>query len=125
MIVQTSTKSILKDTKKKTAISQEQFDSFVSNVSKGKCFDYFQKENKMPSEQAKKAIYKKAHSQVSSEYRVKGSRAGHINHAPVDIQNKYNQAKEILAGCNWSTDGIEYTCSLLAKKVVVTEVESK
>lgn len=58
---------------------------------------------------------------VSCDMRVKGTRTGHINHAPESIQNKYNQAKELLTDCNWTTDGIEYTVNLIAKKVVVAE----
>ena len=63
----------------------------------------------------------KAVKMISSEMRVKGTRTGHINHAPESIQTKYNQAKEILADCFWTTDGVEYTCNLIAKKVVVAE----
>ena len=58
---------------------------------------------------------------ISEEMRVKGTRTGHINHAPEEIQTKYYQAKELLEGCNWSTDGVEYTVNLIAKKVVVAE----
>ena len=58
---------------------------------------------------------------VSCDMRVKGTRTGHNNHAPESIQNKYNQAKELLTDCNWTTDGIEYTVNLIAKKVVVAE----
>ena len=61
---------------------------------------------------------------VNERCRVKGTRSGHINHAPENIQTKYNQAKELLEGCNWSTDGIEYTVTLIAKKVVTEKVEA-
>ena len=58
---------------------------------------------------------------VGSQMRVKGTRTGHINHAPEEIQTKYNQAKEILEGCDWTFEGQDYTCNLIAKKVVVSE----
>ena len=58
---------------------------------------------------------------VNERCRVKGTRTGHINHAPEEIQSKYNKAKEMLDGCNWVTDGVEYTCNLIAKKVVDSE----
>ena len=47
----------------------------------------------------------------------KGTRTGHINHAPENIQTAYNQAKKVIEGLTWSKDGQEYTISLLAKKV--------
>ena len=59
---------------------------------------------------------------VGSQMRVKGTRTGHINHAPESIQTKYNQAKELLTDCTWSTDGIDYVVSLIAKKVVAEKV---
>tara|TARA_R110000824_G_scaffold117219_2_gene269084 strand:+ start:506 stop:850 length:345 start_codon:yes stop_codon:yes gene_type:complete len=61
---------------------------------------------------------------INEEMRVKGTRSGHINHAPEEIQTKYNQCKELLEDCTWSTDGIEYTVTLIAKKVVTEKVEA-
>ena len=60
---------------------------------------------------------------VGNEMRVKGTRSGHINHAPEDIQNKYNQAKELLADCLWVNDGVDYCAGVIAKKVAVKEAE--
>ena len=58
---------------------------------------------------------------VNERCRVKGTRTGHINHAPEEIQTKYAEAQELLAGCTWSNDGIDYTAGCIAKKVVVAE----
>ena len=66
----------------------------------------------------------KAVKMVSCEMRVKGTRAGHINHAPESIQTKYNQAKELLEDCLWTTDGTDYVVSLIAKKVVIAKEEA-
>ena len=97
MLVQTSTTSKPNNLlKKKTSISDEQFTEFVANSSKSRCFDYYEKECKMPSDQMRKAIYKKCLDLVSSEYRVKGTRSGHINHAPVKIQDAYADAKKLI-----------------------------
>ena len=68
-----------------------------------------------------KKLSSKAIKMVSSELRVKGTRTGHINHAPEPIQTKYNQCRELLEDCTWTTDGVEYTVNLIAKKVVVAE----
>ena len=125
MLVQTSTTSKPNNLlKKKTSISDEQFTEFVANSSKSRCFDYYEKEGKMPSDQMRKAIYKKCLDLVSSEYRVKGTRSGHINHAPVKIQDAYADAKKLIENLTWTTNGVEYSISLLAKKVVTEKVEA-
>ena len=61
--------------------------------------------------------------ELMQKYRVKGTRTGHINHAPPHIQTTYNQCKELLENCQWSNDGDDYTISLIAKKVVEKEVK--
>ena len=54
----------------------------------------------------------------------KGSRSGHINKAPVEIQEKYNSLKADVDSLKFSADGVDYTCTLLCKKVVVEAIAS-
>ena len=53
---------------------------------------------------------------VSKELRVKGTRTGHINHAPAKIQASYNEVIEQVRSWKWVTDGVAYECTILAKK---------
>ena len=62
---------------------------------------------------------------VSKELRVKGTRTGHINHAPAKIQASYNEVIEQVRSWKWVTDGVDYECTILAKKVVEPKADSK
>ena len=105
------------------AVSKEYFDKQVDNQLDLLVFAECKKDTKNLSNITPLAtkLRSKAVKIVSQEMRVKGTRTGHINHAPEEIQSRYNKAKEMLDGCNWTTDGVEYTCNLIAKKVVVSE----
>ena len=115
-IIATSTKNEVPTSKAKTSVNQEQYDGFITTGVKSRLCDYYESGKKVTG-QLKASITKKVTDLVASEYRVKGSRLGHINHAPVEIQATYNQAKELVAGLTWTTNDQEYVISLLAKKV--------
>ena len=115
-IIATSTKSEVNNQKPKTSVSQEQFDEIVKLQLDSRLLGLM-REGKKVTPQLETTLTKKVAMIVSSEYRVKGSRLGHINHAPVEIQEAYNKAKEIISNLTWTTNEIDYTISLLAKKV--------
>ena len=106
------------------AVSKEYFEKQVDNQLDLLVFAECKKDTKNLSNITPLAtkLRSKAVKIVSQEMRVKGTRAGHINHAPEEIQSKYNQCKEILDGCEWVTDGTPYIISLIAKKVVTEKV---
>ena len=106
------------------AVSKEYFDKQVDNQLDLLVFAECKKDTKNLANITPLAtkLRSKAVGIINEEMRVKGTRTGHINHAPESIQTKYNQAKELLEGCNWSTDGVEYTVNLIAKKVVTEKV---
>jgi hypothetical protein len=112
----------MKDTR--IPVSKEYFDTQVSKQLDLLVFAECKKDTKNLSNITPLAnkLRSKAVKMISSEMRVKGTRTGHINHAPESIQTKYNQAKELLADCTWSTDGTDYVVSLIAKKVVAEKV---
>ena len=119
-IIATSIKSEVPTSKPKTSVTDEQYDSFIRDGVKSRLFDYME-EGKKVTNQVREAVTKKVTALVSSEYRVKGSRSGHINHAPIETQKAYADAKAIIDGLTWTTNGIEYGVSLLAKKLVVND----
>ena len=41
------------------------------------------------------------------------------------IENKETDAKKLIENLTWTTNGVEYSISLLAKKVVTEKVEEK
>ena len=106
------------------AVSKEYFDKQVDNQLDLLVFAECKKDTKNLSNITPLAnkLRSKAVKMVSQEMRVKGTRAGHINHAPEEIQTKYNQAKELLEDCLWTTDGTDYVVSLIAKKVVTEKI---
>jgi len=108
------------------AVSKEYFDTQVSKQLDLLVYDEVKKDTKQLSNITPLAnkLRSKAVKMVSCELRVKGTRTGHINHAPESIQTKYNQAKELLADCTWSTDGTDYVVGIIAKKVVAEKVEA-
>ena len=101
------------------AVSKEYFDKQVDNQLDLLVFAECKKDTKNLSNITPLAnkLRSKAVAIVGNEMRVKGTRTGHINHAPEGIQNKYNQAKELLADCTWTTDGVDYIAGCIAKKV--------
>ena len=121
MIVQTSTKKEANKKTKTNLDSQAQFDALLKDAVGSRLYDYMESGKKI-TDQVKAQVIRKCTDMLNSEYRIKGSRLGHINHAPENIQKAYNEAKELISNLTWTTDSVEYTISLLAKKVTTTEV---
>ena len=105
------------NTKKKTSLDQDQFNTMLNDAVGSRLYSLM-REGKKVTTQLEASITKKVTDMIESEYRVKGTRSGHINHAPKPIQDIVAKCKEALTNCNWSTNGVEYTISILAKKVV-------
>ena len=116
MIVNTSTKPE-NNTKKKTALQPEQYTTMLTEAVNSRLYSLM-REGKNVTPQLEATITKKVTAMIESEYRILGTRAGHINHAPKPIQDIVAKCKEALVNCSWSTNGEEYTISILAKKVV-------
>ena len=90
----------------------------MSCISKGKAkLDQANKD--FQSGKLHKMFISKAVSNLAERgFLEKGVRGGHINHAPVEIQSAYEEAKKLIAGKSFSYDGCEYVISVLVKKVV-------
>tara|TARA_B100001250_G_scaffold387403_1_gene384749 strand:+ start:1334 stop:1702 length:369 start_codon:yes stop_codon:yes gene_type:complete len=110
----------------KIAVSSEEFNNLVNKEVDSMALNFVMSD---PSKTAKRLssmdktkaqLTPEAKSRISELYRVKGTRAGHINHAPDNVQTAYAEATKVLADNNtWSKDGIDYAVSLIAKAVPV------
>lgn len=103
------------------AVTKDYFDSQVEKQLDLLVYNEVKKDTSVLSNSGKlNALQTKLRSKaiaiVSKELRVKGTRTGHINHAPAKIQASYNEVIEQVRSWKWVTDGVAYECTILAKK---------
>ena len=108
--------------KKLIAIEQNEFNNNVELEQRNLAVNYLISKKKDISELPKfeKQFLNKAIERVSSVYRVKGTRSGHIHSAPIEIQNLYSEAMTLVEQITFTKDnGENYKATILVKKVVV------
>ena len=103
------------------AVTKDYFDSQVEKQLDLLVYNEVKKDTSVLSNSGKlNALQTKLRSKaiaiVSKELRVKGTRTGHINHAPAKIQASYKEVIEQVRSWKWVTDGVAYECTILAKK---------
>ena len=121
MIVKTAV-SNKNNTKQKTALEynkyQEQLQANIDSRILG-----VMREGKKVTPQLEQAITKKVTEMFSSEYRVKGTRTGHLNNAPVSVQEKVAEISRLIdqvedwMSTNKNGEAIKVKLSLLTKEV--------
>ena len=113
----TSTKEV-----KKVAITEQEFNNMVNLEKRNLAINYMKAKNKDLNslDKFEKQFENEAINRIGSVYRVKGTRSGHINSAPLEIQKLYSEAMTLVEQITFTKDdGESYKATILVKKVVV------